>query len=144
MGATHTLNPKRDDVVKAVSDLTDGKLADFVVEAVGKEETFNQCTKLTKHSGSIVYFGVPNKENEEGLMRLKFLELFAKEIEIITSVGPKPLEDYTIALDWITQGRLDVRPMLTHVWDFERIQEAFELAFDHPESDGALKVILKF
>ena len=52
--------------------------------------------------------------------------------------------DYTIALDWITQGRLDVRPMLTHVWDFERIQEAFELAFDHPESDGALKVILKF
>ena len=144
MGATLTLNPTRDDVIQAVSDLTDGKLADFVVEAVGKEETFNQCTKLTKHSGSIVYFGVPNKENEDGLMKLKFLELFSKEIEIITSVGPKPLEDYTIALDWITQGRLDVRPILTHVWDFERIQEAFELAFDHPESDGALKVILKF
>ena len=144
MGATHTRNPDRDDVIEAVSDLTSGRLADIVVEAVGKEKTFNQCTKLTKHSGSIVYFGVPNKENQEGLMRLKFLELFTKEIEIITSVGPNPMEDYTIALDWITQGRLDVRPMLTHVWDFERIQEAFELAFDHPESDGALKVILKF
>ena len=144
MGATHTLNSARDDVIQAVSDLTDGRLADIVVEAVGKEATFNQCTKLTRHSGSIVYFGVPNKEHAEGLMKLKFLELFVKEIQIITSVGPKPLEDYTIALDWITQGRLDVRPMLTHVWDFERIQEAFELAFDHPESDRALKVMLKF
>ena len=77
-------------------------------------------------------------------MTLAFMEMFRKELQIVTSVGPNPDMDFTIALDWIAQRRLDVRPILTHLLPFERIQEAFELAFEHPETDGAVKVVLAF
>ncbi len=144
MGATHTINPGERDVVETVSKITGGQMADIVVEAVGKEETFNLCIDLAHRNGTIVYFGVPNKENREGIMTLRFGEMFGKELRLVTSVGPNPNEDYTIALDWITQGRLDVRPILTHVRPFEEIQKAFELAFDHPEKERAVKIVLKF
>lgn len=144
MGATHTINPEETDVVQAVAEITGGGFADLAVEAVGKEGTFNLCGDLLRRNGTLVYFGVPNKENQEGLMTLRFGKMFGKELRIVTSVGPDPHMDYTIALDWITQGRLDVRPMLTHVLPFEQIQAGFELAFQHPEREQAVKVVLKF
>ena len=115
-----------------------------VVEAVGKEATFNLCSQLLRHSGTLIYFGVPNKENLEGRMTLRFMEMFVKEFRIVTSVGPSPLEDYTIALDWITQGRVDVRPIVTQVLPFEEIQEGFEMVFDRPAEDEVIKIVLKF
>ena len=144
MGATHTINPEKEDLQGAVAEITGGKMADVVVEAVGKEATFNLCSPLLRHSGTLIYFGVPNKENLEGRMTLRFMEMFVKEFRIVTSVGPKPLEDYTIALDWITQGRVDVRPIVTQVLPFEEIQRGFEMAFDRPAADEVIKIVLKF
>ena len=144
MGATHTINPETCDLTEAVAEITGGEMVDLAVEAVGRESTFNLCGDLLRQDGTLVYFGVPNKENAEGRMTLSFMNMFRKELQIVTSVGPNPGLDYTLALDWITQGRLDVRPILTHLMPFEKIQEAFELAFEHPETDGAVKVVLAF
>jgi 2-desacetyl-2-hydroxyethyl bacteriochlorophyllide A dehydrogenase len=144
MGATHAINPEKADVAQAVAEITGGKMADLAVEAVGKEATFNLCGRLLRHSGTLVYFGVPNKENLEGRMTLRFMEMFGKELRIVTSVGPRPLEDYSIALDWIVQGRLDVRPLVSHVLPFEEIQKGFEMAFERPEEDEVMKVVLRF
>ena len=41
MGATHSVDPSERSVAEAVAEITKGALADIVVEAVGKEETFN-------------------------------------------------------------------------------------------------------
>ncbi len=144
MGATHTINPETCDLSEAISEITGGEMVDLAVEAVGRESTFNLCGDLWRQNGTLVYFGVPNKENAEGRMTLAFMEMFRKELQIVTSVGPNPDLDYTAALDWITQGRLDVRPMLTHLLPFEKIQDAFDLAFEHPEREGAVKVVLAF
>ena len=144
MGATHTIDPETCDLAEAVAEITGGEMVDLAVEAVGRESTFNLCGDLLRQDGTLVYFGVPNKENAEGRMTLSFMNMFKKELQIVTSVGPNPSLDYTLALDWITQGRLDVRPILTHLMPFEKIQEAFELAFEHPETDGAVKVVLAF
>ena len=144
MGATHTIDPETCDLAETVAEITGGEMVDLAVEAVGRESTFNLCGDLLRQDGTLVYFGVPNKENAEGRMTLSFMNMFKKELQIVTSVGPNPSLDYTLALDWITQGRLNVRPILTHLMPFEKIQEAFELAFEHPETDGAVKVVLAF
>ena len=144
MGATHAINPDAEDVAKAVAEITGGEMADMVVEAVGMESTFNLCSRLVRRNGTMVYFGIPNKENAEGVMALRFMEMFNKEVRLITTVGPNPLQDYAIALDWIVQGRLDVRPMITHVLPFEEIQRGFFMAFDEPEKHRAIKVVLTF
>jgi 2-desacetyl-2-hydroxyethyl bacteriochlorophyllide A dehydrogenase len=144
MGATHVVDPSRQDVEAVVREITGGDMADLVVEAVGRESTLNQCSRLVRRGGSAVYFGVPNKENPEGLMSLRFMEMFTREVRLITSVGPDPFRDYAVALDWIAQGRLDVRPLITHVLPFAQIQEGFAMAFDEPEKHRTVKVVLTF
>ncbi|MFH1566627.1 MAG: alcohol dehydrogenase, partial [Gemmatimonadota bacterium] len=100
--------------------------------------------ELLRRGGDLIYFGVPNKENLGGVMELQFGRMFGNETRIVTSVGPNPQRDYTIARDWIAQGRVDVRPMLTHVLPFEQIQEGFEVFFDRPAESRAIKVVLRF
>ena len=143
MGATHALAPG-DDLRDRVLAITEGELPHMVVEAVGLEATFHQAAALVRRGGTILYFGVPNKEAGRGVMSLNFLRMFGNETRIVTTVGPDPHADYATALQWITEGRIDVRPMITHVLPFERIQQAFEMAFEEPAAHGAVKVVLSF
>ena len=144
MGATHVINPEQEDVVERVTEITGGEMADMVVEAVGKEATFNLCARLVKRNGTAVFFGIPNKESAEGIVPLRLSELMGKEVRVIYTVGPNPLEDYTIAYDWIVQGRIDVRPIITHVLPFAEIQKGFAMAFDEPEKSKPIKIVLAF
>ena len=144
MGATHTVDPGRESLLDVVEGVTGGRLADLTIEAVGEEETLTTCSSITRRNGTIVYFGVPDKVNHEGVMQVRFQDLFKKELCLITTVGPNPHEDYATALDWITQDRIDVRPILTHFLPFEQIQQAFEIAFDEAAAQESVKVVLRF
>ena len=77
-------------------------------------------------------------------MQVRFRDLFVKEIKLVTSLGPNPEQDYAAALSWITSGRLDPRPLITHSLPFEQIQEGFEIAYDRPAETGSVKVVLQF
>ena len=50
-GATHTVNPLRDDVQRTVEEATNGHLADFVIEGTGIPELLNDCVKLLRLTG---------------------------------------------------------------------------------------------
>ena len=143
MGATHTLSPD-DGLVEQVRALCDGELPHMVVEAVGKQASFQLAAALLRRNGTLLYFGVPNKEEGRGVMTIDFLRMFSNETRIVTTVGPNPHADYSPALQWITEGRIDVRPMLTHTLPFADIQQAFTMAFEETEKHGAVKVVLHF
>ena len=144
LGATHTINPRTQPLAETVAQITEGELADLVVEAVGEEETLNQIHSLARRNASVICFGVPDKSGHDGRVSLQMMNMFRKELRLITSVGPEPWKDYTIARDWIVQGRLDLSPVVSHVRPFETIQESFEMAFDYPEKDKVIKIVLAF
>jgi threonine dehydrogenase-like Zn-dependent dehydrogenase len=143
MGATHTLAPGQ-DLRQQVQAITGGELPQMVVEAVGLESSFHTAADLVRRGGTILYFGVPNKEEGRGVMSLNFLKMFSNEARIVTTVGPNPHADYSTALQWITEGRIDVRPMISHVLPHEQIQQAFEMVFEEPAEHESLKVVLRF
>lgn len=144
MGATHTINLGSEDVKARVAEITGGDLAEIVVEAVGRQQSLNQAIGLLPRHGTLVYFGVPDKDNTTGLMEIRFGELFRKEVNLVTSVGPDPHHDFVVAHQWIREGRIDVRPIVTHTMPFEQIQQGFETAYECPEKHAAVKVVLKF
>ena len=74
------------------------------------------------------------------------MEMQRRELNLILSInyGDRPYSDYSLALDWILQGRLDVEPLVSHVLPFTNIQRGFELAVDKPVAEEALKVVLEF
>lgn len=139
MRATHTVNPEREDIVAQVREITDGRMADLVVEVVGhNQQTVNLCLKLAKRLGTVLTFGVP----DEDIYAFQYGEFFSKNVTMIGSVGPDSQNDYPLAMDMIAQGRLDVSPLITHHLPFTEVQRGFELFIDH--RDQAIKVVLDY
>lgn len=139
MRATHLLNANQEDVAKRVREITEGHMADLVVEAVGHQtESLNTSLSLVRHGGTILAFGVPDDE----VYPFNFKEFYHRNLRLIGSVSPEPSKDYPLAMDMIVQRRIDVRPLLTHELPFDEVQRAFELFTERKE--GAIKVVLRY
>ncbi len=137
MRATHVLNPDRDDVQQAVLDWTGGRGADLVVEAVGHQhETLHQAVGLCRRGGTVLLFGVPDRETYP----FPVWEFFRKNLRLIGSVHPDVQRDMPLALDMIVSGRIDVSPLITHRFSFQQAQEAFVTAIERV--GNPIKVLL--
>jgi len=137
--ATHLINPETENTLEVVADITQGKMADIVIEAVGHQpQTVNHAISLTRHKGILVAFGVP----DEPQYMLNFNELFRRNITLLGSVGPNPGRDFTLALDLISQKRFNTAGLMSHKMHFTRAQEAFELAIS--KQDRVVKIILEY
>ena len=139
MGATEVINASREDAVQRVRELTGGNMADLVVEAVGhREQQLNDCFDLVRHGGDVLFFGVPTKTVDG----LQLGTLFGKNASIHTSLGPSFERDFSLAMRWIAEGRINVAPVVTHHFPVANIQEAFDTFAERRE--GALKVFVDF
>jgi threonine dehydrogenase-like Zn-dependent dehydrogenase len=140
MGATHVVNVDAWDPVDAVREITGGKMADLVFEAVGHQtSTISQCMDMVRPRGTLVAFGVPD---DEIYPDFSYSTFFRKNLTLIGSVGPEVIPNYSLARDMIAQGRIDLSPLITHTLPFEEIQKAYELFVDRRE--GAIKVVLDY
>ena len=52
-GATVTLNPDEVDVVEAIKGLTDGRGVDVAIEALGRQETFENALRVIRPGGTL-------------------------------------------------------------------------------------------
>jgi threonine dehydrogenase-like Zn-dependent dehydrogenase len=139
MGATATICNSKEDPIEAIRRITGGQMAEVVIEAVGhQDQALNLCIDLCQHSGRILYFGVP----PEFIDRVRWRDLFFKNITLHTSVNPDFRRDFPLAMRWIGEGRIDVSKVITHRYRLDEIQTAFETFRDR--KDGALKVLVEF
>ena len=136
MGATATINASQTDPVDALHEMTNGRMADLVVEVVGhREQVLNTCIKLARPSTTILFFGVPT----EKIDGINFKEMFWKNISIVNSVGPSFETDFPLAMKWIAEKRVDVAPIISCRYPVQESQEAFDVFF---RKEGVIKVLL--
>jgi len=139
MGATEIVCNAADDPLEAVARITEGHMADLVIEAVGhRDQALNLCVDLCRQAGSILYFGVPPEQIDD----VHWLRLFRKNLTVYTSVDPDFRRDFPLAMRWIAEGRVDVSHIITHRFPLAKIQQAYETFRDR--TDGALKVLVEF
>ena len=139
MGATAAINAEEVDSLEAVRELTEGRLADVVIEAVGRVETINQALDLVKERGRLVYFGVSERE----VIPFEFGKFFRKFAVTVTNAGTQGepgLRSFHLALRMITEGRIDLSRFISHHLSLERLQEAYELA---DARHGVVKVVVE-
>lgn len=139
-GATSTLNTATVDACEAVEEITDGQMADLVVEAAGEVETINLAARLVRERGQLLYFGIAREDG----FSFDYWAFFRKYCDTITS-GEAMFEperaSFWQALDLIARGEIDVSWMVTQRFPFERLREAYELA--KTREDGAIKVVVQ-
>jgi L-iditol 2-dehydrogenase len=138
-GATHTLLGPTSEPAERIREITGGALVDVVIEAAGEDETVNLGIDLLRDYAFLLYFGVPRSET----LTFRFRDFFMKCLRakaIVHASREQGQHSTKIALSYIENGIVDVTPILTHRFPFNRVSEAYNLA--RTREDGAVKIII--
>ena len=142
LGADLAVDAGSTDFLAAVLEETGGRGADLVVEAVGSRETFPLSLDLAAPGATLVWFGLPEGP---GHYPFSFRDFFRRGLTAYSNFGAQGepgLTSFRYAVRLITDGAIDVSPLLSHMLPIEQIDEAFRIA--RMRTGNALKVSIKF
>ncbi len=136
-GATVTLDPRTDDVVARLKELTGGRGVDVAIEALGRQETFEAALRSIRPGGVLSSLGVYS-----GKLVAPYEALYAglADQRIVTTLCPGGKERMRRLMTMVAEGRMDLTPLITHRFALDDIADAYEL-FSR-QGDGVLKVAL--
>jgi threonine dehydrogenase-like Zn-dependent dehydrogenase len=139
LGADEVIYPVEQDPLEAVAEATHGRLyrsvlgqgllvggADVAYECVGTERSIRDGLNLTASGGTIVLVGLPGV-----LRRMDWTPIWLKELVIKGSVWSgtemvegRPVPTYELIVKWMTEGKLDLAPLVTHRFRLDEYQTA--------------------
>jgi S-(hydroxymethyl)mycothiol dehydrogenase len=123
-GATHLVNSREQDAVKAIRELTGGFGADVVVDAVGRPETYEQAFYARDVAGTVVLVGVPAPDLQ---VTLPMIEIFGRGGSLKSSWYGDclPSRDFPMLVDLYRQGRFDLSRFVSETIALGDIESAF-------------------
>ena len=142
-GADVRVNARDESLHGVVDDLTGGDGVDYLVEAVGRAETFRESVDHVRMDGEIMWFGLPSVDAD---IDMRFNKFFRKRLHAASTYGAQDepgAASFREALRLISTGEIDVSPLLTHVFPVEEIDDAMHLAHE-PHDAAAIKVSIEF
>lgn len=120
LGADGVINGKDEDAVEAIMRLTNGAGCDLVIETAGTEITTRQCIHMTKKGATIVLVGY----SKSGEMTLPLSLALDKELTFKTVFRYRHI--YPMAIEAVAAGKVNLKGIVTDLFDFENIQEAMD------------------
>lgn len=134
LGADFTINGDTEVQVAKVRELTDGKGADVVIEAVGQVRTWEASIEMCRKAGTIVLFaGAPaGTRFSIDTRRLHYEELTVKGVYHHT---PLYVEK---ALNLLLYGAINTKAMVTHEMPLRNVADALKMM----ENGEAIKVAI--
>ncbi|RJP26723.1 MAG: alcohol dehydrogenase [Candidatus Abyssobacteria bacterium SURF_5] len=145
LGATHTIDPGKKDVIHEIQELTGGAPrdileqvksrcgADVVIEAVGIKSTFDACFQAVRPGGNVSIIGIFEDPQE-----LMMPQLSIKNIGV--SMGLVNVVHMDRLLRLIEAGLLDATPLITHRMSLEEGVKGYEMF--QKRSDDVIKIAL--
>lgn len=121
------VNPTQQDLPEAVSDLTDGKMADCVFEVSGSAPGVDVMTELPNVRGRIVMVAIHPQPKPVNLFKF-----FWSEIKMIGARLYEE-EDFDEAINLAAAGKLHLDKLITKVSPIEQVQAAFESIDNNPD-----------
>ncbi len=117
-GATHMINAKSDDPVKAVIKLTGGGV-DKAFEAIGNPKTADQIIQATRPGGTATIIGGLGN----GPFTISSGNFVTREITI-TGVSSRQANDVEEVFQMAKSGRIELKSLITKSYRCDQINEA--------------------
>ena len=121
LGAVRTVNANDEDALSVVRELTGGWGADVVFEASGSGNVAAQALDMLKPGGTLVYIGMPIEPVAFDVVKAQAKEVTVKTIFRYAHVYPR-------ALALMGSGKINLKPLITETYPFEKSIEAYEYA----------------
>ncbi|KAJ4963998.1 hypothetical protein NE237_023937 [Protea cynaroides] len=123
LGATHTVNAVKEDVIDRIKEITGGMGVDIAVEALGKPQTFVQCSQSVRDGGKAVMIGLApaNSVGEVDINRL-----VRRQVKIIGSYGGRARQDLPKIVKLAETGIFDLNAAVSRKCTFEEAGNAYQ------------------
>ena len=138
LGATATIDFTQQDPIAAIKKLSGGRGADVAIEALGRQETFENALRSLRPGGILSSLGVYS-----GKLAVPYDAFYAGlgDQRIVTTLCPGGKERMRRLMAMIAARRVDLTPLVTHRFALDNIAEAYEV-FSH-QRGGVMKVALR-
>ena len=140
-GADHVVDFQEGDPVEQIMELTDGEGVDSAIEALGADETLQDCIRATKPGGTVSNVGYHGDGEFRRIPREEWGVGMA-EISIVTDLCPGGSQRIGRLLRMLERDRVDPTKMTTHEFDFDEIETAFDMMDE--KSDDIVKPLIHF
>jgi len=105
---------------------------DRVFECVGSDVSIDESLRFTRQGGTMVLIGLASAPKG-----VDWTPIWLKEIKLhgaywcgLEDIGGKQASTYIHTLGLITEGKLDISPLVTHILDIKDYRKAMEIASD--------------
>jgi threonine dehydrogenase-like Zn-dependent dehydrogenase len=136
-GANVVINSREQDPVAAIRDVTGGRGVDVAIEALGKQETFENALRSIRPGGTLSSLGLYAGKL---LAPCEAIHAGIGDQKIVTTLCPGGKERMRRLMAMIAARRVDLTPLVTHRFVLEDIRDAFGMF--RAQADGVMKVML--
>ncbi|GAA2012433.1 zinc-binding dehydrogenase [Nakamurella flavida] len=122
LGADHLVDSRTVDPVAAVRELTGGRGADVVFEALGLPQTFQQAVGMVADGGRMVAVGIGSGA---AAASIPITHLVRRGLQVIGSFGARTRVDLPAVVASTTAGSLSLPETVTRRYPLTAVNEAF-------------------
>jgi threonine 3-dehydrogenase len=122
LGSDLVMNVTKDDIIGTIMERTNGVGVDIVMEMTGNQTAIQNGITVLRKGGRFTAFGIPTQPITVDLASLIF-----KGANIFGINGRLMFKTWTKMSALLSSGRLDPRPVITHHFEMERINEAMQV-----------------
>jgi alcohol dehydrogenase len=137
LGADHTVDFTKVDPVEEIMMITSGRGVDVSVEALGTQATFENALKVLRPAGTLSSVGI---YPQDLTIPIKAFGQGVGGFKIVTTTCPGGKERMRQLMEVIAAGRVDLKPLVTHRFKLDDIEEAYDLFAS--QRDGVMKVAI--
>jgi L-iditol 2-dehydrogenase len=129
------INAKQEDAVERIVEETDGRGADICIEAAGTAATFEQSLRIARKLGKVILMGnvtgdvVIPERTASAILRGQ-LTIYGTWNSSFTAV---PKNEWRTALQFMSSGALNLKPLITHKFKLDQVNDAFDMMYNGRE-----------
>ncbi len=127
LGATEIVNGKKTDTVAKIMELTGGRGCDLAIDTSGSQICAHQGIEMLVRGGTYVQVGY----SASGDMNMPMGMVCDKEITIKSVFRYRHI--YPLAIQAVSDGKVDLKGIVTNVFDLDDVQNAMDSSVNNKE-----------
>jgi threonine 3-dehydrogenase len=136
LGADATFSATQSGLVDEIVKRTNGDGVDVLLEMSGSGIAIDQGLQMVRNGGTAALLGIPSDNININLAE----RIIFKGLTVLGINGRRMFETWYQTQALVKSGRVDLRPIITHVLPYEKFDRAFELM----RTGEAAKIVLDF
>lgn len=129
------INAAQEDTVQRIVAETEGRGVDICVEAAGTGVTFEQSLRTVRKLGKVILMG--NVSGDVVIPERTASAILRGQLTIYgtwnSSFTPVPKNEWHTALQFMSSGKLNLKPLITHRFALDQAREAFDMMYRRQE-----------